>query len=150
MSLKLRVVNFAEATEFVRLYHRHHRPAQGHKYSIGAEKDGALVGVVCVGIPTSPKWMKYEDGNTLEVTRCCVAPEIKNGCSFLYGAAWRVAKNLGYSRLITFVLISEPGTSLKAAGWKFLHTTQANAKRSNRKNDHPLEAKQLYLISEQP
>ena len=34
----------------------------------------------------------------------------------LYGAAWRVAKALGYCRLITYTEHPEPGTSLRAAG----------------------------------
>ena len=34
----------------------------------------------------------------------------------LYRAAWRVARQMGYKRLITYILESEPGTSLRAAG----------------------------------
>ena len=37
---------------------------------------------------------------------------------FLYAAAWRAAKNIGYKKLITYILDTETGTSLKAAGWK--------------------------------
>ena len=29
-----------------------------------------------------------------------------------------MAKELGYERIITYILESEPGTSLKAVGWK--------------------------------
>lgn len=36
----------------------------------------------------------------------------------LYGAAWRVAKALGYRRLITYTLPEEGGASLRGAGWK--------------------------------
>lgn len=58
-----------------------------------------------------------DDGLTLEVNR--VATDgAKNACSALYGAAWRAARALGYRRLVTYTLATEPGTSLDAAGWK--------------------------------
>jgi hypothetical protein len=73
-----------------------------------------------------------QNGWTLEVTRLCADPEwaacvreaakegikLGNVPSLLYGAAWRATKALGYRRLITYILETEPGTSLRAAGWK--------------------------------
>ena len=44
--------------------------------------------------------------------------EIVNACSMLYAAAWRAARAMGYKRLVTYILDSESGTSLKASGWK--------------------------------
>ena len=41
----------------------------------------------------------------------------RNVCSFLYSRAARIAKEMGYAKIITYILESEPGTSLKAAGW---------------------------------
>ena len=41
-----------------------------------------------------------------------------NACSMLYAAAWRAARAMGYKRLVTYILDSESGTSLKASGWK--------------------------------
>ena len=76
-------------------------------------KDGQLVGVAIVGRPVS----RYlDDGMTLEVNRLCSIGE-KNVCSFLYGAAARAARALGYRKIITYTLDSEPGTTLHAAGW---------------------------------
>ena len=67
-----------------------------------------------VGRPVS----RYLDnGITLEVNRLCT-DGTRNACSFLYSAAWRAARNLGYKKLITYILASETGSSLKAAGWK--------------------------------
>jgi hypothetical protein len=60
-----------------------------------------------------------DDGMTLELTRLA-SDGCPNACSALYGAAWRAAKALGYGRLITYILDSEPGVTLKAAGWKCL------------------------------
>ena len=36
----------------------------------------------------------------------------------LYAAAWRAARAMGYKCLITYILESESGVSLWAAGWK--------------------------------
>lgn len=106
-----------EANEFVRQHHRHHRPTVGHKFSIGvADADGAIRGVAIVGRPVA---RRLDNGLTLEVNR--VATDgCPNACSALYGAAWRAAKALGYRRLITYTLNTEPGTSLRGAGWKCL------------------------------
>ena len=43
----------------------------------------------------------------------------KNACSFLYAAAARICKEMGFWKIQTYILEEEPGTSLKAAGWKF-------------------------------
>ncbi|QZI73750.1 hypothetical protein K5F93_20105 [Pseudomonas protegens] len=56
---------------------------------------------------------------TLEVTRCCT-DGVRNGCSMLYGSAWRAVKALGYARLITYVLAEESGKSLRASGWRLI------------------------------
>ena len=36
----------------------------------------------------------------------------------LYGAAARAAKAMGYRRIITYILASESGASLRATGWR--------------------------------
>lgn len=112
--LKLVPVSLKEANTFVAEYHRHHKPVTGHKFSLGCTQEGQLVGVAIVGRPVS----RYlDDGMTLEVNRLCSTGE-KNVCSFLYGAAARAGKALGYQRIVTYTLDTEPGTSLRAAGWK--------------------------------
>ena len=111
--LTLVPVPLKEANAFVAAHHRHHKPVAGHKFSLGCVKDGQLVGVAIVGRPVS----RYlDDGMTLEVNRLCSTGE-KNVCSFLYGAAARAARTLGYRKIITYTLDSEPGTTLRAAGW---------------------------------
>ena len=103
-----------EVNDYISVNHRHHQPAQGDKYRIGAYAEGKLVGVVQVGRPVA---RNLDDGKTLEVTRLC-SDGTKDVCSFLYSRAARVAKELGYERIITYILESEPGTSLNAVGWK--------------------------------
>ena len=102
-----------EANLYVDEVHRHHIPAVGDKYRIGCEEKGKLVGVAQVGRPVS----RYlDDGRTLEVIR--VATDgTKNVCSFLYSRCARIAKELGYKKIITYILESEDGTSLIASGW---------------------------------
>lgn len=119
--LELQPITLAEAKEFVNLHHRHNIAPVGHRYSIGITDGDKVVGVCIVGRPIA----RYNDnGYTLEVLRVCVLDGCKNACSKLYAAAWHVAKNLGYKRLITYTLKSEPGTSLKAVGWKVIGETQ--------------------------
>lgn len=111
--LELVPVTLREANEFVRRHHRHHRPTVGHKFSIGVQEDGRLAGVAICGRPVG---RFLDDGYTLEVNRLCT-DGAKNACSMLYGAAVRAAKAMGYRRVITYILDSECGASLKASGF---------------------------------
>ena len=111
--LALTPVSLAEANAFVQQHHRHHKTVRGHKFSIGCAEDGRLVAVAIVGRPVS----RYlDDGATLEVNRLC-SDGTKNACSFLYAAAARAAKAMGYRKIITYTLDTESGASLRAAGW---------------------------------
>jgi len=108
-------ISFRLATEYVRKHHRHHKPPRGHKFSVAVADDTREIrGVAMIGRPVA---RALDDGFTLEVNR--VATDgCKNACSALYGAAWRAARALGYRKLVTYTLASEPGTSLRASGWK--------------------------------
>jgi hypothetical protein len=123
MALELQPITLNEANLFIEQYHRHHAKIVGWKYGIAVNDGKKIVGVITIGRPVA---RHYNDGWTLEVTRCCT-DETKNACSKLYAAAWRVAKNLGYKKLITYTLETEPGTSLKAAGFKVLYKTRGGS-----------------------
>ncbi len=141
--IELTPIKQKEANEFVRKFHRHHKKVVGSIFQIGCSKDGEIVGVVIVGRPVS---RHLDNGFTLEVNRLCTNGE-KNVCSMLYSAAWRVAKNLGWKRLITYILKSEPGTSLRAAGWKCLGEVGGGTwdrRKRPRVDTHPIEQKQLF------
>lgn len=114
--MRLIPISLDEANTYVVKFHRHHGAVVGHKFSLGAEDDGFVVGVCIVGRPVS---RVLDDGMTLEVARLCTTGG-RNVCSFLYGAARRAAFALGYRRIGTYILASEPGTSLIAAGWRNL------------------------------
>lgn len=112
--LQIRPIDLKGARAFVGEHHRHNKPPIGHKFSIACYDGERLCGVVMVGRPIS---RRLDDGLTLEINRNCTDGTY-NACSMLYGAACRAAKALGYKRIITYTLQSEPGTSLKASGWK--------------------------------
>lgn len=116
MSLAVTPINFDEANAFVVQHHRHHKPVVGAKFCIAVSDQEAVRGVAIVGRPVA---RGLDDGWTLEVNRCCT-DGARNACSMLYGAAWRVAKALGYGRLITYTLPEEGGASLRASGWQCL------------------------------
>lgn len=111
--LTLKPITLREANAFVQQYHRHHKPCVGHKFSIGVEENGELVGAAICGRPVS---RRLDDGYTLEVNRLCTNGT-KNACSMLYAAAFRAARSMGYRRVVTYILEHEPGTSLRAAGF---------------------------------
>ncbi len=145
---KLRAVpvDLDEANQFVRLHHRHHKPVVGHKFSIGAALADKIVGVVIVGRPVS---RRRDDGMTLEVTRLCTDGS-RNACSFLYGAAARAAFALGYTRVGTYILKSEGGVSLRAAGWRLIGGTPGKSwsqPSRPRVDTHPLEPRLLFEVT---
>lgn len=111
--LKAAPITLAGANEFVAQRHRHHDPVYRDKYRVGCTRNGELVGIVQVGRPVS---RVLDDGKTLEVVRLCT-DGTKNVCSFLYASAARIAREMGYGRIITYILKSETGNSLQAAGW---------------------------------
>ena len=124
--------------------HRHHKPVQGHRFSIGVEHGGKVVGGASVGRPTA---RMTNQRKVLEVTRL-VTDGTKNACSALYSAAARIGKELGYEHIQTFILASESGTSLRAAGWKFEQESGGGdwtrESKPNRRQDQPQCPKQRW------
>ncbi|MEV0733687.1 XF1762 family protein [Polymorphospora sp. NPDC050346] len=111
---RVRPVTYRQAREFITDHHRHLTPPQGHKFSLGLTNPaGDLLGVAVVGRPVA---RHLDDGLTAEITRLATDGS-RNACSVLLAAAWRVARHMGYQRMITYTRSGEPGTSLRAAGW---------------------------------
>lgn len=107
-------LTLADARRFVADHHRHNEPPIGHRWSIGLREGEILVGVV---IASRPVARKADDGLTLELIRLTTTGN-RNACSRLYGAACRAAAAMGYRKVITYTLASEPGTSLRASGFR--------------------------------
>ena len=134
-----------EANDFVLKHHRHHKPCTGHKFSVSIRNsDNEILGVAICGRPIS----RYlDDGYTLEINRCCTMG-VKNGCSMLYGACIRIAKAMGYDKVITYTLESEDGASLKASNFKYdgiAGGTVWTGRRSGHDNGVPAEMKKRWV-----
>ena len=113
--MKIIPITYKQASDFVNMYHRHHSASQGCKFCIGVQDNDKLVGVAMCGRPVS---RKLDDGFTLEINRVCTLGQ-KNACSMLYGACCRIAKNMGYRKVITYLLESENGASVKASNFVY-------------------------------
>lgn len=112
--MEIRWITQKEANRFVVDHHRHHGKVVGSIFQLGLFENGILEGVAIVGRPVA---RKTDYRKTLEVTRLCTKG-IENGCSKLYAACARIAKEMGFEKIQTFILESESGTSLKASGWE--------------------------------
>ena len=132
------------ANAFVTEKHRHHRGTAGCKFALGLQNDaGTLVGVAICGRPVS---RFLDDGKTLEINRLCT-DGTANACSMLYGACCRVAKAMGYKRVITYTLQSEYGSSLKASNFKYDGIAGGKQWTGCRKKDNgvPKELKKKWI-----
>jgi len=129
-----------EANAYVARHHRHHGPVRGCRFCVGAVEGEAIVGVAIVGRPVA---RRLDDGFTVEILRL-TTDGTPNACSFLYGAARRASFALGYRRCVTYILNSESGTSLRAAGYRLRGETGGGSwsrKSRPRVDTHPLQAK---------
>jgi len=106
--------------------------------------EGEIVGVAIVGRPVA---RGSDNGLTAEVTRLCTNG-VKNGCSMLYGACARIAKEMGYKKIQTYILDNEPGISLKASGWILEGLTAGGQWKRNdgviNRTDQPINPKQRW------
>ena len=132
------------ANEYVAERHRHHKPSTGHKFSIGLMDNNKLIGVAICGRPVA---RGSDNGFTLEVNRLCTDGS-ENACSKLYGACARIAKEMGYTKIQTYILNDEPGISLKASGWVTEATTAGGQWKhtdgKQRRTDQPTQPKQRW------
>jgi hypothetical protein len=150
MTLRVAPIELRVLNAFVADHHRHHKPVQGHRFSLGAFKHGRLVGVCSVGRPVA----RMTDASAVvEITRLAT-DGTRNACSVLYAAAARAAREMGYQRAQTFILASEPGTSLRAAGWTLDGRSAGGSwnrpSRDGRREDQPQEAKLRWVKTLNP
>ena len=149
MKLEVLPLTLAQANAAVEAMHRHPKPVVSHRFSLGLFLEGELVGACIVGRPVARRVDPYQ---VAEVTRL-VTDGTKNGCSKLYGAAARACKAMGFAKIQTFILSSEPGTSLRAAGWDL--DGHSNGKsgwhsRKGRRSDQPTCQKTRYSKTFKP
>lgn len=111
--LEIRPISIAAANSYVEQFHRHHGKKVGCRFAIAVYDGDELHGVA---ICSNPVARGSDDGTTLEVSRLCT-DGYRNACSILYGASARIAKDMGFKKIQTYILESETGASLKASGW---------------------------------
>ncbi len=127
-------ISLAEANAFVAEHHRHHKPVVGHLFSLGASIAGSLQpsgrhrdGV----IQGDQQWQHRRS--------CHLRDGSKNACSFLY-----------FKRIGTYILATEPGTSLTAANWRLVGETAGGSwsvPSRPRVDKHPLQRKLLFEMT---
>lgn len=144
--MKIEPLTLNQANALISQLHRHHKPVVGHRFSIGLRDGDRIVGAVVVGRPVA---RHHDDQFTAEVTRL-VTDGTPNACSMLYAAAWRAWRSMGGESLGTYILDSEPGTSLRAAGWKHLYDTPPRHKGwdtpTRPRDDTPQPGRQFWEI----
>ena len=145
MTLAVVPLTLKQLNALVASLHRHHKPVRGHRFSLGCELDGKLVGAASIGRPVSRGVHPYR---VAEVTRL-VTDGTKNACSILYAAAARACAAMGFHRIQTYILEDELGTSLKAAGWRFDGMTAGGhwerSEGTKRRSDQPECPKQRWV-----
>ena len=148
MNLEIRPISIARANAYVEEHHRHHGKKTGCRFAIGVYRGNELHGVA---ICSNPVARNADDGVTLEVSRLCTDGEY-NACSILYGACARIAKDMGFRKIQTYILESENGTSLKASGWKLEADTVGSvdwvSAPNERQRKRNMQPKQLSLFEE--
>lgn len=152
MILRVVPIELREANALVALLHRHHKPVQGHRFSLGAiDGNGVLHGAATIGRPVAR--LAGHPRAVLEVTRL-VTDGTRNACSILYAAAARAGREMGYERIQTYILDSELGTSLKAAGWENAGPAGGGQWKHTdgkpRRTDQPTELKERWLKTLNP
>lgn len=161
MSYTLQPIYQRQAFAYINATHRHHQKPQGWLFGASAVSvTGEIVGVICVGRAGA---RNNHELTTCEATRVCATPGLPtvssrgrnhaaSVCSMLYAAAWRAAREIGYRRMLTYLLLNEPAITLKALkdqGWKFVRETDGGSwdRPSRRRVDkHPTEKKQLWEV----
>ena len=145
MSLVIRPIHLTPAKEFVKEHHRHNIPPQGGKFAVSCWEGERLCGVAICGRPVS----RYsDDGVTLEIYRNCT-DGTKNACSKLYGACLRIARDMGYKRVITYTLSTENGASLRASNFLFEGEAGGRAWTGSRRRSYyisPEEMKNRWAV----
>ena len=115
VKLTLKPVSRLEAKKFIASVHRHNNAPIFIIAAVSLRDDAGVIHGV--GTLELPKARMLADGVTAEVSRVCTDGS-RNACTQLYGALCRVAAGLGYQRVISYTLASEPGSSLAGAGFE--------------------------------
>lgn len=138
--IRVRPLPVKIAQRFCLVNHRRLPHVVGGMWAIAAmigDCDG-MAGVAIVGHPQA---RMADDGVSLEVLRVAVKDGVPNGCSALYGACARAARDMGALDLFTYLHNDESGHSLRASGWVNLGTAGGGQwSRNERQRDLAIDA----------
>lgn len=116
MTIRVRPISLNAARDWIGHTHRHlRRPVTGWLFGVEILRGDTRIGVACAARPCA---RMLQDGETIEISRVAVLEGEQNACSAAYGALRRAAVALGYTRVVTYTLGDEPGTSLRASGFR--------------------------------
>ena len=96
-----------EVEAFIAQHHKHHLPPIGWVFQVALARAHKVVGGATVGRLVARLLARLLDtGVAAEVTRCCVieGSAERYAASRRYGACWRIAREMGYQPLITYIL----------------------------------------------
>lgn len=110
-------ITFRAAQIFIQKHHRYLPRPRTHLFTVSVAHKTGTVAVAIVGRPVSASQC---DRTTCEVIRLATIEGHPNVASMAIGAAWRVAKALGYLKLISYISGDLNGESYIASGMKFV------------------------------
>lgn len=113
-ALRLAPCTIKAAKRWVAQTHRHLPEFNGARFAVAVVDDAGEIHGVAVASNGPRVW---EGTGRLNIGRVST-DGTKDACSMLYGAICRAGKALGYTEAWTYTLPSEPGTSLRAAGFE--------------------------------
>jgi len=116
MTMAMVPVSRNEAKVFIEKHHSHHHAPGSWEMVLvaGAAVDGKLV---CVGVAGRPKARLLCLPGVVEITRIASDGTTKNVASFVISHMARALLALGHTRIVSYTLLGEAGTSYRAAGW---------------------------------
>ena len=114
--LIVRPIDLKAANAFVLKHHRHNGKVLVHRFSISVYDGDRICGVAICGNPSA---RRLDDGETIEVKRVCT-DGTRNACSVLYGRCARIAKDMGFTKIITYITENEDGASLRASNFELV------------------------------
>jgi hypothetical protein len=136
----VRWITQREANDFVIRHHRHHSKVVGSIFQLGLFVGGELQATSIVARPVA---RRIDFRAVCELTRLC-SNGYENACSKLYGSSARIAKEMGFQRIITYILASESGASLKAAGWTIENESAGGGEWSKPSRPRELQSVDLF------
>lgn len=118
--LRTAPIGFRTARGFVAMHHAHCGPPVVARFSAGVWNGWSLLGVATLGNPVARALCGR---GTIELNRLCVRRDTPaalrwNAASMLLGWCAKEAASRGFREIVSYVLATEPATSLIAAGWE--------------------------------